>query len=99
MDPRYKLKGVLLCMHHYCKSMCLDEIKEKNVRDGLERMYRAYDQRYSYFMNLGCLFFCACYKFKWHTLQLMWVRDRYKNLECYNIDRVFFHPEEKATLP
>lgn len=64
-------------------NLCIDEIKEKNVRDCLEHMYRAYDQIYSHFRNLGRLFSLGASSSGGDTLQLMW-----GNLEYYNIDSV-----------
>ena len=58
MDPRLKLRGVLFSMKHFYKNMCIDEkdddvIKAVDVRDGLDKMYKAYDQRYGHYRNIG----------------------------------------------
>lgn len=68
MDPRYKLKGVHFCMHRVYANIHIDEkdkdvIKEKDVIDSLEQMYKPYDQRYSHFKEFRSFMFFGCFKF------------------------------------
>lgn len=105
MDPILKLKGELFNMKHFYSNMHINEndddiIKQKDVRDGLEKTFRGYDQRYGHFRNVGRSSSSNGSSLRVEPLFTMWNQGKIvtgrNDLECYTIDQVFFHLEEKA---
>lgn len=72
-----------------------DIIKDKDIRDGLEHMYKAYDQRCSSRSSSA-----SASSLDFQTLQPMWdqkedIMTIMNDLDHYIVDRVLFYPEEK----
>ena len=80
-----------------------DVIKAVDVRNGLGKMYKAYDQRYGHYRNLGRSATPGASSSSAQPLFSMWDQEEEtvimtNDWELYNIDRVIFRPEERVNL-
>lgn len=79
-----------------------DIIKEKHIRDGLEHMYRAYDQRYSSFNNFVRSSSTSASSLGFQTHQPTWDQKEdtetvTNDLDHYIVDWVLFYLEKKKS--